>query len=131
MKHWRLNRAPIDHWHSVSSAIEFSERRVAKIVSKVCSIIECKFVIAARCVTSFTGHINSTGPVVENVSRIVTRHCSSASEPSWDAFLELDQYTKRMKLFSESPSFVFWTESLKCLVFLTPVQLVVMQFSLA
>ena len=63
-------------WHSDSGAIEISERRVAKIGSTVCFIIDCEFVISARCLASFTGQIVSTGPVVGNVSRIMTRHCS-------------------------------------------------------
>lgn len=74
-------------WHSVSGAIQISERRVAKIVLKVCSIIECEFVTAAKCVTSFTGQINSTSPVVENASRMMTQHCSSTCASYWDAFL--------------------------------------------
>ena len=63
-------------WHSDSGAIEISERRVAKIVSTVCSIIACEFVIYARCLASFRGQIISTGPVVGNISRIMTRHCT-------------------------------------------------------
>ena len=42
-------------WRSDSGVIEISERRVAKIVSTVCSIIHCEFVISARCLASFTG----------------------------------------------------------------------------
>ena len=43
--------------------------------------------ISARCLASFTEQIVSTGPVVGNVSRIMTRHCcmSSACAPYWDA----------------------------------------------
>ena len=47
-------------WHTDSGAIEISERRVAKILSTVCSIIDCKFVISARCLASFTGQVIST-----------------------------------------------------------------------
>ena len=46
-------------WHSYSGAIEISERRVANIVSTVCSIIDCEFVISARCPASFTEQITS------------------------------------------------------------------------
>ena len=93
-------------WHSDSGAIEISERRVAKIVSTVCSIIDCEFVISARCLASFRGQIIPTGPVVGNISRIMTRHCpmSSACAPYWDAFSELDQYTK--------DEIIFWTENI-------------------
>ena len=93
-------------WHSDSGAIEISERRVAKIVSTVCSIRDCEFVISARCLASFKGQIISTGPVVGNISRIMTRHCpmSSACAPYWDAFSELDQYTK--------DEIIFWKENI-------------------
>ena len=47
-------------WHTDSGAIEISERRVAKILSTVCSIIDCEFVISARCLASFTGQVIST-----------------------------------------------------------------------
>ena len=57
-------------WHSGSGVIEISERRVAKIVSTVCSIIDCEFVISVRCLASFTGQTVSTGHEVGNVSRI-------------------------------------------------------------
>ena len=75
-------------WRSDSGAIEISERRVAKIVSTVCSIRDCEFVISARFLASFRGQIISTGPVVGNIRRIMTRHCpmSSACAPYWDAF---------------------------------------------
>ena len=90
-------------WHSESGAIEISERRVAKIVSTVCSIIHCEFVISVRCLASVTGQIISTGPVVGSVSRIMTRNCPmpSTCAPYWDAFLELDQYGKGRNYFLE------------------------------
>ena len=75
-------------WHTDSGAIESSERRVAKILSTVCSIIDCEFVISAGCLASFTGQVFSTVPVVGSVSRIMMPHCpmSSACAPYWDAF---------------------------------------------
>ena len=93
-------------WHSDSGAVEISERRVGKIVSTVCYIIDCEFVISATCLASFTGQIISTGPVVGSVSSIMTRHCSmsSACAPYWDAFLGLDQYTK--------DEIIFWKENI-------------------
>ena len=66
-------------WHSDSGAIEISERRFSKIVLTVCPIIDCEFVISARCLASFTVQIISTGPVMRSVSRIMTRHCSLSS----------------------------------------------------
>lgn len=62
--------------------------------------------ISARCLASFTGQIVSTGPVVGNASRIMTRHCSmsSACAHYCDALLELDQYTK--------DEIIFWKENI-------------------
>ena len=83
---------------SCSGAIEISERRIARIVSTVCSIIDCEFVISARCLLSCT--------VVGSVSRIMTRHCciTSTCAPYWDAFLGLDQYMK--------DEIIFWKENI-------------------
>ena len=71
-----VQRPKTQYWNSGSGVIEISERRVAKIVSTVCSIIDCEFVISARCLASFTGQIVSTGPVLGSVSRIMTRYFS-------------------------------------------------------
>ena len=40
------------------------------------SIIDCEFVISARCLASSTREIISNGPLVGNAIRILTRHCS-------------------------------------------------------
>ena len=83
-----------------------------KMVSTVCSIIDCEFLISARCLASFTGQIISTGPLVWSVSRIMTRYCpmSSACAPYWDTLLELDQYRK--------DEIIFWKENID--FFLSP-----------
>ena len=88
-------------WHGDSGAIKISDRRVAKIVSTVYSIIDCEFVISARCLASFTKQIICTDPVMGSVSRIMTQHCSMsfACAPHWHAFLEVDQYTKDESIF--------------------------------
>ena len=119
-------------WHSDSGAIEISERRVAKIVSTVCSTVDCEFLISARSLASFTGQIFSTGPVVGNVSRIMTRHCSMsfACALLGCPFRTGKLFSGRKILILLSPGFVFWTESFACLAFLIPVQLVVAQLSL-
>ena len=94
-------------WHSVSGDIEISEKRVARIVSTVCSIKDCEFDISARCLLSFTVQIISTGPVLGSVSRVMTRHCcmTSVCAPYWAAFLELDQYYKKDEI-------IFWKENI-------------------
>ena len=72
-------------------------------MSTVCSIIDCEFVISARCRASFSGKLISTDPVMASISRIMTRYCSmsSACASYWDAFLELDQYMKDEIIFSK------------------------------
>ena len=65
--------------HSDSSTIGISKRRVENIVSTFCSVLDYALVICARCLASFTCQIISTGPVVGNVSRIMTRHCAMSS----------------------------------------------------
>ena len=46
------------------------------------------------CARQFTGKIIPTGPVVGNVRRIKTRHCSVSvtAAPDWDSLFRLDQY---------------------------------------
>ena len=44
------------------------------VFSTAVSVMDCEFVISARCLASFTGQIISTGPVVGSVSRIMTQH---------------------------------------------------------
>ena len=89
-------------WHTDSGAIEISERRVGKILSTVCSIIDCEFVISASCLASFTAQvISSTGPVecksyYAATLPYVFRVCILLGCP-----LEQDQYTKGRNYFLE------------------------------
>ena len=65
-----------------------------KIFDHIQNIRNNFYVLSARQLASFTGKIISTGPVVGNVSRIMTRHCSMsvAAVPDWDLLFKLDQY---------------------------------------
>ena len=65
-----------------------------KIFDHIQNIRNNAYVLSARQLASFTGKIISTGPVVGNVSRIMTRHCSMsvAAAPDWDSLFKLDQY---------------------------------------
>lgn len=65
-----------------------------KIFDHIQNIRNNYYVFSARKLASFTGKIISTGPVVGNVSRIMTRHCSMsvATAPDWDSLFKLDQY---------------------------------------
>ena len=64
-----------------------------KIFDHIQNIRNKAYVLSARQLASFTGKIISTGPVVGNVSRIMTRHCSMsvATAPDWDSLFKLDQ----------------------------------------
>ena len=56
---------------------------------------EVMTVMSARQLASFVGKIISTGAVVGNVSRIMTRHCSMSIvvAQDWDSPFKLDQYS--------------------------------------
>ena len=76
--------------------------------------------------------------MVGNISRIMTRHCSmsSACAPYWEAFSELDQYTKDEIIFwKENIDFIksrfcFFSRKRHVLDSLTLVHLVLAQISL-
>ena len=81
-------------WDSALGTIEIVDRRCAKILATIDSIVDSGFVISARNLASFTGQIISTSPVSGNISRIMTRHCvlSTLSVQHWEDKIELDQY---------------------------------------
>ena len=62
-------------WDSALGTIEIVERRFAKILTTIDSIVDSGFVITARKLAFFTGQIISTSPVSGNISRIMTRLC--------------------------------------------------------
>ena len=81
-------------WNSLNGTLSITERRLNKIFDHIRNITNNYYVLSARKLASFTGKIISTGPVVGNVSRIMTRHCSMsvAAAPDWDSLFKLDQY---------------------------------------
>ena len=62
-------------WNSVLGSLEIVERRIVKIINTIDRIINADFQVSARELASFTGRITSTGSVVGNIGRIMTRHC--------------------------------------------------------
>jgi len=64
-------------------------------------IIEADFKVSAGELASFTGQIISTGPVVGNIGRIMTRHCvlSTLCKDNWDSTFRLDDYCKEELYF--------------------------------
>ena len=81
-------------WNSLNGTLSIAERRLNKIFDHIRNITNNYYVLSARQLASFTGKIISTGPVVGNVSRIMTRHCSMsvAAAPDWDSSFKLDKY---------------------------------------
>ena len=81
-------------WNSLNGTISITERRLNKIFDHIQNITNNYYVLSARQLASFTGKIISTGPVVGNVSRFMTRHCSMsvAAAPDWDSLFTLHQY---------------------------------------
>ena len=83
-------------WNSHNRTICITERRLDKIFDHIQNIRNNYYVFSGRQLASFTGKMISTGPVVGNVSRIMTRHYSMsvAAAPDWDSLFKSDQYCK-------------------------------------
>ena len=84
-------------WDTQKGTICIIERRIAKIKDPINNITQAGYKISARKLASFVGQIISTGTVVRNIFRIMTRHCSMsiASAPCWDKEFILDDYCKQ------------------------------------
>ena len=69
------------------------DRRITKIFNTI-DHIKKKFLVSARSLASFTGQIISTGPMVGNFGRIMTRHCvmSTLCSDRWDTEFHLDDH---------------------------------------
>ena len=67
------------------------------ILQNIDQIIEKEFVVSARHLASFTGKIISTGAVIGNITRLMTRHCSMSvnSTSHWDSNIQLNEYCIR------------------------------------
>ena len=77
--------------------MEIVERRIVKIINAIDRIIDADFQVSARELASFTGRIISTGPVVGNIGRIMTRHCvlSTLCRDDWIILYPLSMITAR------------------------------------
>ena len=87
--------------NSGNGTIAISERRLENISATIDSIIDLDILVSAPKLASFTGQIISTGPIIGNIARILTRHCvmSTMCAQHWDAAVELDQYSKEEIIF--------------------------------
>ena len=84
-------------WNSALGTLKIVERRIVKIINgTIDHIIEADFKVSTRELASFTGQIISTGTVVGNIGRIMTRHCvlSTLCKDNWDSIFHLDDYCK-------------------------------------
>lgn len=72
-------------WNSALGSLEIVERRIVKIINSIDRIIDADFQVSERELASFTGQFISTGPVVGNTGRIMTRHCvlSTLCRDNW------------------------------------------------
>ena len=77
-------------WNFLNGTISITERRLNKIIDHIQNITSNCYVLSARQLACFTGKIIPTGPVVGNVSRIMTM--SVAAAPDYDSLFKLDQY---------------------------------------
>ena len=84
-------------WNFVLGSLEIVERRIVKIINTIDRIINADFQVSARELASFTGRIISTGPVVGNIGRIMTRHCvlSTLCRDNWIILYPLSMITAR------------------------------------
>jgi len=80
---------------------ENCEKRIVKIINSIDHIIEADVKVSARDLSSFRGQIISTGPVVGNIGRIMTRHCVlfTLCRDNWDSISLLDDYCKEELYF--------------------------------
>ena len=78
--------------NSILGTLKIVDRRITKILNTIDRIKN--FLVSARSLASFTGQIISTGPVVGNIGRIMTRHCVmfTLCSDRWDTEFHLDDY---------------------------------------
>ena len=76
-------------------------KKIVKITNTIDHIIVADLKVSARVLASFTDQIISTGPVVGNFGRIMTRHCalSTLCKDNWDSVFRLDDYCKEELYF--------------------------------
>ena len=88
-------------WNTNNGTISIIKRRIDKINNTIQNILLLRFTISARELASFVGQIISTGAVIGNIARIMTRHCSMsvASASNWDTKFTLDMFCRKEILF--------------------------------
>ena len=85
--------------------LKIVDRRKTKITSTVDRTIKAYFKIYGRELASFTDQMISSGPVVGNIGRIMTRHCvmSTLCVDKWDSVFCLnDQGREELKFWKDN-----------------------------
>ena len=87
-------------WNSLLGTLKIVDRRKTKITSTVDRTIKAYFKIYGRELASFTDQMISSGPVVGNIGRIMTRHCvmSTLCVDKWDSVFCLDDQCRGIKI---------------------------------
>ena len=95
-------------WNSLDYSLSIPDRRVQDCLDTLSKLFDKLPKITARQLAQFTGKIISMGPVIGNVSRLMTRQCYMLIESrySWDSFLKFDS----SHLFLQE--LVFWSTHL-------------------
>ena len=93
-------------WNGLVGKITISPHRIESILHNLQKILSDPH-ISARKLASIVGKIVSTGPVTQNLARIMTRHSqmSVVSAQDWDTPFQLDAYC--------TLEFEFWKTNLK------------------
>ena len=88
-------------WNAIDATIHIIDRRLRAIFLDINRLITAEFLVSARTLASFVGKIISAGPVVGNISRIMTRHCamSIAAAQDWDSPFPMNEYSVREVYF--------------------------------
>ena len=88
-------------WNSVLGTLKIVDRRITKILCTIDQIIDADFMVSAIRLALFKGQIISTGPVVGNIARIMTRHCvmSTLCCDQWDLEFRHDDYCQKELFF--------------------------------
>ena len=80
-------------WNGQTGTISITPKRIGKVMNVLQNLITQPRT-STRKLTSVVGMIISMGPVIGNLTRIMTRHCqmSVACSSSWDSLFDLDRY---------------------------------------
>ena len=91
-------------WNSAQGTLEIVERRIVKITNTIDHIIVADMKVSARVLASFTDQIISTGPVVGNFGRIMTRHCalSTLCKDNWVLYSVLTITARKNCIFGRT-----------------------------